>query len=220
MPRTTPFHTRVAALSESQSWLLWAGFLSPVTYETDHLREYFALRSSAGLIDVSPLFKYDVTGPDAGRVLDRVVTRDLSRCAVHQAVYTPWCDPDGKVVDDGVVSRLAEDRYRLTLGALGFTDLVESTALATKLGDKSWSDILDQHYHSARAELEKYRGREVNTTGDGLLAVFDALGRRVAVEDLVAADRVAMHAARRIGDRRDLHRRPCMERESRERLLP
>lgn len=114
MPRTTPFHSRVDALCESKNWLVWAGFLSPVTYETDHLREYFALRSSAGLIDVTPLFKYHVSGPDAGRLLDRVVTRDLTRCAVQQAVYTPWCDPEGKVVDDGVVLRLAEDRYRLT----------------------------------------------------------------------------------------------------------
>jgi aminomethyltransferase len=114
MPRTTPFHTRVDALCESQDWLLWAGFLSPVTYELDHLREYYALRSSAGLLDVSPLFKYHVRGRDAGRLLDRVVTRDLSRCAVHQAMYTPWCDPDGKVVDDGVVVRLADDWYRLT----------------------------------------------------------------------------------------------------------
>jgi aminomethyltransferase len=114
MPRTTPFHSRVAALCESQDWLLWAGFLSPVTYETDHQREYFALRSSAGLIDVTPLFKYHVSGPDAGRLLDRVVTRDLARCAVGQAVYTPWCDTEGKVVDDGVVVRLEEDRYQLT----------------------------------------------------------------------------------------------------------
>lgn len=114
MPRTTPFHSRVAALCESQDWLLWAGFLSPVTYETDHQREYFALRSSAGLIDVTPLFKYHVSGPDAGRLLDRVVTRDLTRCAVGQAVYTPWCDTEGKVVDDGVAVRLEEDRYQLT----------------------------------------------------------------------------------------------------------
>jgi aminomethyltransferase len=114
VPRTTPFHRRVEALCESKDWLLWAGYLSPVTYELDHLREYFALRSSAGLIDVSPLFKYHVTGPDAQRLLDRVVTRDLTRCAVGQAVYTPWCDAEGKVVDDGVVLRLAEDRYRLT----------------------------------------------------------------------------------------------------------
>jgi aminomethyltransferase len=111
---TTPFHSRVEALCESQDWLLWAGYLSPVTYELDHLREYFAIRSSAGLIDVSPLFKYHVSGPDALRLLDRVVTRDLTRCAVGRAVYTPWCDAEGKVVDDGVVLRLAEDRFRLT----------------------------------------------------------------------------------------------------------
>jgi hypothetical protein len=72
VPRTTPFHARVDALCESKNWLLWAGHLSPVTYETDHLREYYAIRSSAALLDVSPLFKYLVSGPDAGRLLDRV----------------------------------------------------------------------------------------------------------------------------------------------------
>jgi aminomethyltransferase len=114
MPKTTPFHSRVAALCESQNWQSWAGYLSADTYELDHLREYYAIRSSAALIDVSPLFKYEVSGPDALHLLNRVVTRDVAACAVGRAVYTPWCDARGHVVDDGVVARLDARRYRLT----------------------------------------------------------------------------------------------------------
>jgi aminomethyltransferase len=76
--------------------------------------EYAAIRNSAALFDISPLYKYLITGKDAGRLLDRVVTRDVTRCAVGQVMYTPWCDARGKVVDDGTVSRLSEDRFRLT----------------------------------------------------------------------------------------------------------
>jgi aminomethyltransferase len=141
MPRTTPFHSRVDALCESKDWLLWAGYLSPVTYELDHLREYFALRSSAGLIDVTPLFKYEVRGRDAGRLLDRVVTRDLSRCKVQQAVYTPWCDAEGKVVDDGVVLRLAEDRWRLTAADPNYAWL-EDNAVGMDLEIEDVSDAV------------------------------------------------------------------------------
>jgi aminomethyltransferase len=114
MARGTPFHTRTAPLNSTSSWQVWAGFLSADVYQYDHLSEYYAIRSSAAIIDVSPLFKYDVHGPDALRLLDRVVTRDLSRCGVGRAVYTGWCDEDGKLVDDGVIVRLAEDRLRLT----------------------------------------------------------------------------------------------------------
>ena len=63
-----------------------------------------SLRSAAALIDVSPLFKYEVSGPDALRLLNRVFTRDIARCAVGQVMYGPWCDDDGQVIDDGTVA--------------------------------------------------------------------------------------------------------------------
>src|SRR6185295_4725236 len=64
--------------------------------------------------DVSPLYKYLITGRDAARLLDRMVTRDVTRCAVGQVLYTPWCDSAGKVIDDGTISRLDDTTYRLT----------------------------------------------------------------------------------------------------------
>jgi aminomethyltransferase len=101
-------------LCESHEWRNWSGYLSAGLYEPSHEREYYAIRNSAGLIDVSPLYKYEVTGPDAGRLVDRVMTRNVAKCRVGQVMYSPWCDARGKVIDDGTVSRLDENHYRLT----------------------------------------------------------------------------------------------------------
>jgi aminomethyltransferase len=114
MPIGTPFHPRTAALCESMSWRDWAGYFAVSAYEASHEREYNAIRNAAALIDVSPLFKYRVSGRDATRLVDRVVTRDVPKMAVGQVAYTSWCDGEGKVIDDGTVSRLAPDLYRWT----------------------------------------------------------------------------------------------------------
>lgn len=114
MPKHTPFHARTSALCESHSWVEWSGFLSANLYELDHSHEYNAVRTTCGVFDVSPLYKYFVRGPGALAMLNRVVTRDLSRCRVGQVMYTPWCDDDGKIIDDGTVARLGEDFYRVT----------------------------------------------------------------------------------------------------------
>lgn len=116
MLRETPFHARTAPLCEARNWRRWAGYVVASSYELVIDREYYAIRSSAALIDVSPLFKYRIEGPDAARLLDRIVTRDVSACSVGQVLYTPWCDAAGKVIDDGTVSRLGEDLFRLTSG--------------------------------------------------------------------------------------------------------
>ena len=114
MPIPTPFHTRTALACESYEWRTWSGYLTAGVYEPSHEREYYAIRNSAALIDVSPLFKYEITGPDAARLVDRIVTRDVSKCRVGQVLYTPWCDEDGQVIDDGTIHRLAENHFRIT----------------------------------------------------------------------------------------------------------
>jgi aminomethyltransferase len=112
--KTTPFHPRTAPLCEGQNWRRWAGHLVASSYELVHEREYHSIRSAAALLDVSPLCKYLITGRDAARLLDRVVTRDVAGSKVGQVLYTPWCDAAGKVMDDGTVARLDERRFRLT----------------------------------------------------------------------------------------------------------
>jgi aminomethyltransferase len=114
MPIPTPFHPRTSELSKSKEWREWSGYWAAATYEHTHEREYFAIRNSAALIDVSPLFKYDIMGPQAAAVVDRIVPRDVTHCKIGQVLYSPWCDDDGKVVDDGTVWRLTEDRFRIT----------------------------------------------------------------------------------------------------------
>jgi len=114
MLKTTPFHSRTAPLVQGQAWRRWAGYMVASAYELLHEREYAAIRNSAALLDVSPLYKYLVSGPGAVRLLDRMVTRNVTKCALNQVMYTTWCDARGKVIDDGTISRLAEGQFRLT----------------------------------------------------------------------------------------------------------
>src|SRR5918912_1248410 len=114
MPIGTAFHERTFPLCESLSYREWSGYYAVSSYEPHHEHEYNAIRNAAALIDISPLFKYRLTGRDATRLVDRVVTRDMSKVKVGQVVYTPWCDERGKVIDDGTVSLLAENTYRWT----------------------------------------------------------------------------------------------------------
>ena len=114
MPVGTAFHEKTFALCESLNYREWSGYYTVSAYETHHEHEYNAIRNSAALIDISPLFKYRIRGPDATRLLDRIVTRDMRKVSEGQVIYTPWCDERGKVIDDGTVSRLDENTYRWT----------------------------------------------------------------------------------------------------------
>ena len=114
MPIGSAFHDRTLPLCESLNYRDWAGYYAVSAYETHHEHEYNAIRNAAALIDVSPLYKYIITGRDATRLVDRLITRDATKLAVGQVIYTPWCDEQGKVIDDGTVSRLEEQRYRWT----------------------------------------------------------------------------------------------------------
>jgi aminomethyltransferase len=114
MPIPTPFHPRTAELCTSMFWKEWAGYHAVRSFDTSHEREYFAFRNGAGVIDVSPLYKYEVKGPDAAALLSRVTVREIRSLPVGRVTYLCWCDDDGKVVDDGTVSRLDDQHYRLT----------------------------------------------------------------------------------------------------------
>jgi aminomethyltransferase len=114
MPVGTAFHERTLPLCESLNYREWSGYYAVSAYESHHEHEYSAIRNAAALIDITPLYKYLVTGRDATRLVDRVITRDVRKMSVGQVFYTPWCDERGKVIDDGTVSRLDENRYRWT----------------------------------------------------------------------------------------------------------
>jgi aminomethyltransferase len=110
----TAFHARTLPLCRSLGYRDWSGFYAATSYEAHPEHEYNAIRNAAALIDVTPLYKYRVTGPDATRLVDRVITRDMRKVGVGQVIYTPWCDEAGHVIDDGTVARLDENVYRWT----------------------------------------------------------------------------------------------------------
>ena len=114
MPIGTAVHARTFALAESLNYREWSGFYAVSAYEAHHEHEYNAIRNASALIDVSPLYKYRVSGRDALKLIDRVITRDAFKLAVGQVYYTPWCDEHGKTIDDGTVTRLSEDTFRWT----------------------------------------------------------------------------------------------------------
>lgn len=166
----TPFHERTAPLCTPQNWRRWAGYLVAGSYELSLDREYWAIRNAAALIDVSPLMKYLIQGPDAARLLNRVVTRDIDKLGVGQVYYTGWCDEDGKMIDDGTVSRLDKSTYRLTsadpslrwlsMNALGLdVEITEQTdnVAALSLQGPNARSILNRCCNNPVDELKYFR---------------------------------------------------------------
>ena len=105
----TAFHLRTAALNQHLQWRTWSGFFAASAYHDSHVIEYNAIREAAALIDVSPLFKYELRGPDAVRLVDRLIVRDATKLVPGRVFYTPWCDEHGKVLDDGTIHRLEDE---------------------------------------------------------------------------------------------------------------
>lgn len=114
MPIPSPFHERTAALCQSYRWKEWAGYYAVCAYDHCHEPEYLAVRHATGLLDVTPLFKYSVIGPDAAAFLARVMCRDIRKLKPGRVAYCSWCDERGKILDDGTVACLREHEYRVT----------------------------------------------------------------------------------------------------------
>ena len=108
----TPFHSRVEKLNELNAWEDWMGYTTPSAYYDVEL-EYFAVRSTTGVFDLTPMNKYRITGPDAEAYLNRLVTRNVSKIRLGRVGYTVWCDDAGQVMDDGTIFHLAENDYRI-----------------------------------------------------------------------------------------------------------
>ena len=178
MPIGTPFHSRTSALCKSQNWRIWSGYMVASSYDVLHDYEYHAIRNAAAVIDVSPLFKYDIGGKDALKLVNRVITRDAAKCAIGQAIYTCLCDAEGKVIQDGTVFRLAEDHYRfhladpglrwLKLNAVGMEvdieEVSEKVAALALQGPNSLK-ILQRVVDAPLAQLRFFRFTFVNLDG-------------------------------------------------------
>src|SRR3954471_3796909 len=177
MLKSTPFHSRTAPLVRAQTWRRWAGHQVASAYDPSPEREYAAIRNAAALFDVSPLHKYLISGRDAVRLLDRMVTRDVTKCDIGQVLYTPWCDARGKMIDDGTISRLGENRFRLTCAEpnlrwlsmngvrmeVAIEDISESLAALALQGPLS-RQILEQ-VSADVADLKYFRFRDTAIRG-------------------------------------------------------
>jgi len=162
MLKTSPFHPRTAPLVRAQTWRRWSGYQMASAYDPHPDREYAAIRSAAALIDVSPLYKYRITGRDAARLLDRMITRDMTKLRPGQVYYTPWCDDAGKVIDDGTVTNLGGGAYRLTsadsslrwlsLNAAGMEVSIED--ISERMGALSLQGPLSREVLSRAAAME------------------------------------------------------------------
>ena len=113
MPIPSPFHERTSKLCTSYRWTDWAGYTAVSSYSLPNDSEYYAIRHCAGLIDISPLFKYRITGPDAAAFLSRIMARDIQGTRPGRVTYCCWCNDFGKIIDDGTVFRLDEDLFRV-----------------------------------------------------------------------------------------------------------
>ncbi len=114
MPKTTPFHSRLAPLNQTGIWKHWSGYLVAPAYQYSVTNEYYAIRNSAALLDTSPLFKYRISGSDAQKFLTRVMARDIKTCRPGRAQYTVWCNDQGFVLQDGVIMQVGEGQYWMT----------------------------------------------------------------------------------------------------------
>ena len=114
MPIGTAFHERTFPLCQSLSYRDWSGYYAVSSYEVHHEHEYNAIRNAAALIDITPLYKYLITGRDATKLVNRIITRDINKVRKGQVIYCCWTDERGKVIDDGTITRLDENRYRWT----------------------------------------------------------------------------------------------------------
>jgi aminomethyltransferase len=172
------FDERALELNVRRQWREWSGLFSSSAYAPHIDIEYNALRNAAGLIDVSPLFKYRVTGADADRLVDRVITRSAAGVKPGRVIYTPWCDSQGRVIDDGTVMRMddgswfwtaAEGQYRwLRLNARGLdveiADVTDTLAALALQGPLSRA-VLQSAAQTDLTDLRYFGRRELHIAG-------------------------------------------------------
>ena len=131
-PKLSPFHPRQAALNIRDAWGVWNGYKF-ANYYYDAEYEYFCVRNQCGTYDICPMQKYEISGPDAETMLNRMVTRDVRKLPVNRVAYAVWCTDAGRIIDDGTIFRLAEDHFILKCG------LSKSTSQPSCSSNGVWS---------------------------------------------------------------------------------
>ena len=110
--RPSPFQEKIKELGLVEDWMSWNGYKAARSFDT-LAAEYFTIRSTCSVMDLTPMEKYRITGPDAKDFLNRLVTRDIEGLKPNRVTYVVWCNDEGKVLDDGTIFHLAEGDYKL-----------------------------------------------------------------------------------------------------------
>jgi len=174
----SPFDTRAQALNVRRQWRQWSGVFAAGAYAPHVDIEYNAIRNTAAVIDISPLFKYRISGADATRLVDRVITRDAAALPPGRVIYSPWCDGEGHIIDDGTLHRLDDGSWRWTaaegqlrwlrLNARGLDvsieDVTDALAAVALQGPLSRA-VLEAASQTSLADLPWF-GRRSLTIGD------------------------------------------------------
>ncbi|MGI9224910.1 MAG: aminomethyltransferase family protein [Woeseiaceae bacterium] len=132
-PKLSPFYPRAKELNIRDAWSIWNGYkFAEYYYDAEY--EYFCVRNLCATYDICPMQKYAITGPDAEAMLNRMVTRDVRKIGLNRVAYCVWCTDEGRMIDDGTIFKLADDKFMLTCGspctawleksAFGFNDVV------------------------------------------------------------------------------------------------
>ena len=108
----TPFHERTYEACYNNDWYRWAGYKIAREYSNTEL-EYTAMRNTAGVLDITPMHKYDIKGADAIKFVDKLVTRNVTEIKSGQVMYIIWCNEDGNVIDDGTVFCFDSNHLRI-----------------------------------------------------------------------------------------------------------
>jgi len=108
----TPFHERTYEACYNNDWYRWAGYKIAREYSNTEL-EYTAMRNTAGVLDITPMHKYDIKGTDAIKFVDKLVTRNVTEINSGQVMYIIWCNEDGNVIDDGTVFCFNSNHLRI-----------------------------------------------------------------------------------------------------------
>jgi len=139
--KRSPFYPRQEALNIREAWSAWNGYkFADYYYDTEY--EYFCVRNLCGTYDICPMQKYEVSGRDAERMLNRMVTRDVKKIRKNRVAYCLWCTDEGRMIDDGTIFRFGKDRFMLTCGS-PCTAWLEKSAYG--FDDVTVTDVTDDY---------------------------------------------------------------------------
>ena len=114
--KLSPFYPRQEVLNIRDAWGAWNGYkFADYYYDAEY--EYFCVRNTCATYDICPMQKYEIRGRDAEAMLNRMVTRDVTKIKLNRVAYCVWCTDEGRMIDDGTIFKHSDDHFMLTCGS-------------------------------------------------------------------------------------------------------